>query len=464
MDICKTQKTFKTEYKYTNVGGGRYTNQVSEETFGINNTQQYKHAYNYGKTGNLVSVYKQSAVQNEYTYDKHNRLVWEHNYALGEAIKYFYDSNGNITQRQVYGIVNGVPQSTPFKTDIYDYTTVTADSGQNPAWRDQLKSYNGSVIKYDDCGNPTGYNGRVLSWQGNRLVGADGVAMEYDYNGLRIKKGNKKYYRYGDKLVFESDGTTTIYYYYDESGISGISVNVVDYFFKKNVLGDVEEIYDKNGVMQCRYVYDAWGNHRIYDVLGNEVLPEVLSIGNTNPIRYRGYYWDRETKLYYLQSRYYDPEVCRFISPDGVEYVDPASVCGFNLYAYCNDNPVMNVDPSGHSVILTVALIAALIGATIGGTAMGVQSYERGERGWDLAKSVLLGITIGTAVVGAAFTVVGATASATALNALLISSFMQIVAAGIFILNIAYVLLNAFFGTDVDLIEIPSPPSPPMFI
>ena len=224
------------------------------------------------------------------------------------------------------------------------------------------------VIPYDAYGNPIVYKGKVLTWQGKKLASYDGKSMEYDFNGNRIKKGNTKYYRYGDKLIFESDGNTKIYYYYDESGVSGINVDGEEYYFKKNVLGDVEEIYDKHGLMLCRYIYDAWGKHRIYDTIGNEVLPEDLNIGNTNPIRYRGYYYDKEFKLYYLQSRYYDPDTCRFISPDGVEYVDPASVFGFNLYAYCNDNPVMYTDPSGKSVglFLLGLLVGTLIGAVNG--------------------------------------------------------------------------------------------------
>lgn len=306
--------------------------------------------------------------QSKYTYDKHGRLEWEHNYAQGKAVKYYYDGNGNITKKQEYGIINGTIEQTPFKTDTYDYTTVTENSGQNSAWRDQLKSYNGSVIEYDLNGNPTKYKGKTLAWQGKKLSNCDGTAMEYDYNGLRIKKGNKKYYLNGDKVIFETDGNTKIYYYYDESGISGINVNGTEYYFKKNILGDVQEIYDKNGIMQCRYEYDAWGNHKIYDLSNNEVLPEDLNIGNTNPIRYRGYYYDKEFGLYYLQSRYYDPELCRFISADGVEYVDPASVNGFNLYSYCNNNPVMNIDPSGSSVVLFLLglLVGTLIGAVNG--------------------------------------------------------------------------------------------------
>ncbi len=112
-------------------------------------------------------------------------------------------------------------------------------------------------------------------------------------------------------------------------------------------------------------VFDAWGNHKVLDANGVEISA-TTHVGHVNPIRYRGYYYDVETGLYYLQSRYYDPEVGRFISPDSVDYLDPDSINGLNLYAYCGNNPVMNVDPTGHSFWLVLA-IAALLFTPFGG-------------------------------------------------------------------------------------------------
>ena len=174
--------------------------------------------------------------------------------------------------------------------------------------------------------------------------------MEYDYKSLRLKKGNKIYFWQDNKLIMErwtQEGNEKyIYYYYDESGVCGMHYSGADYYFHKNILGDVLEVYDKYGSLQCRYVYDAWGNHKAFYADGTEIASDINTIGNINPIRYRGYYWDSEFGLYYLQSRYYDPAVGRFISPDDVSYLDPESVVGLNLYAYCGNNPVMNVDPN----------------------------------------------------------------------------------------------------------------------
>ena len=98
-----------------------------------------------------------------------------------------------------------------------------------------------------------------------------------------------------------------------------------------------------------QYVYDAWGNHAVLDSNGND-RTDTSHIGNRNPIRYRGYFYDVETGLYYLQTRYYDPEIGRFLNMDDVAYADLEQFHGLNLYAYCGTNPVNYVDPSGHCV------------------------------------------------------------------------------------------------------------------
>ena len=89
------------------------------------------------------------------------------------------------------------------------------------------------------------------------------------------------------------------------------------------------------------YVYDAWGNCTI--------TKNTNGLGTLNPFRYRGYYWDSNLGLYYLISRYYDPQTGRFINSDTLDYLDPETLGGLNLYAYCGNNPVMGVDPEGHS-------------------------------------------------------------------------------------------------------------------
>ena len=123
-------------------------------------------------------------------------------------------------------------------------------------------------------------------------------------------------------------------------------------------------IRNRSGAVVAKYEYDAWGNVTVTDAEGKEETSAEF-IGNKNPIRYRGYYYDAETGFYYLQTRYYDPEICRFINADDYELIATlAEIPGqLNLYAYCNNNPVMLTDETG--TILLSLLISALIGAGV---------------------------------------------------------------------------------------------------
>ncbi len=165
-------------------------------------------------------------------------------------------------------------------------------------------------------------------------------------------------------------GATSIDYIYGTEGIAGFVVdkdtnNEATYVYRKNIFGDVTAVYNADGILQCTYEYDAWGSHVIYDTDGKVVDGTGDNIGLINPIRYRGYYFDEETGLYYLKTRYYDPQVGRFMTIDGIEYLDPETINGLNLYAYCNNNPVMNVDPDGnkwwHWLIGAISVVAGAI-------------------------------------------------------------------------------------------------------
>lgn len=117
----------------------------------------------------------------------------------------------------------------------------------------------------------------------------------------------------------------------------------------------------------------------------------TTGIGVLNPFRYRGYYYDTETGLYYLQTRYYDPEVGRFISQDSIEYADPETINGLNLYAYCGNNPVMNVDPSG-KFFFTILFLTIGIGVVAGAVVGGISAAANNENVWDgVWKGALIG-------------------------------------------------------------------------
>ena len=126
------------------------------------------------------------------------------------------------------------------------------------------------------------------------------------------------------------------------------------YYYIRDALGNILGIINQNGQIVVQYSYTSYG---VCSISGN------TSLGNENPFRYKGYYYDVETSLYYLTTRYYDPEIGRFISPDSVDYLDPQSINGLNLYAYCGNNPINKYDPLGNFGILTIIGIILGIGA-----------------------------------------------------------------------------------------------------
>jgi len=156
---------------------------------------------------------------------------------------------------------------------------------------------------------------------------------------------------------------------YDANGVAALTYlkpsRLHYFFYRKGAQGNIIAILDNTGKVVVKYVYDAWGNHAVLclnKVNGIEVLQDLnddtapafdseyvlyKELGIRNPFRYRGYYYDTETELYYLQTRYYDPELGRFISQDNIDYADPETINGLNLYAYCGNNPVMFSDPEG---------------------------------------------------------------------------------------------------------------------
>ena len=134
----------------------------------------------------------------------------------------------------------------------------------------------------------------------------------------------------------------TLDYLYDSSGrVQGFIYNDTYYYFQKNLQGDVVRILNSSGEVVTEYTYDAWGN--VLTTTGSL----ASTVGRYNPFRYRGYYYDEETGFYYLQSRYYDPTVGRFLNADGIIGAN-GGIEGYNMFAYCNNNPVIFADDNGY--------------------------------------------------------------------------------------------------------------------
>ncbi|MBE6747808.1 MAG: DNRLRE domain-containing protein [Ruminococcaceae bacterium] len=337
------------------------------------------YSYYYDKVGNVtdIKLSTRSALDTisehkKYTYDSKNQLLSEtitkkdvNNNSVTTKTTFEYDDIGNISKKKL-------TVGTNTTTVIYNYGKDT-----NAGWNHILTSVdlNGNSeisenekIRYDAIGNPTKYLGASLTWNGRELTSYSGtvdgkatnVTYTYDSDGLRTTKDNNgeksTYYYVGGQLRYETRGNLKFYYFYDASGnLSAIRyypANSTDgymYYPLTNSRGDVVSIYNSSGTPVVTYEYDAWGNCTIVsDTSGR-------NIGELNPIRYRGYYYDSETKLYYLQSRYYDPEVGRFLNADG--YVSTGQgATSYNMFAYCGNNPVMRSDPSGRSFLLALGL------------------------------------------------------------------------------------------------------------
>ena len=210
-------------------------------------------------------------------------------------------------------------------------------------------------------------------------------------------------------------GNNTLHFVYDALGPAAVVYNGTTYYYLRNAQGDITGLVNTSGVQVVAYTYDAWGN--ILSTTGSM----ATTLGADNPLRYRGYVYDTETGLYYLTSRYYNPSWCRFINADSQLNVKDG-IIGFNMFAYCNNNPVMYADPSGHSIILACIIVGAIIGAAIGGYAAAkISEAKTGKvNGWAVAAGVVGGGVVGGLIgwgVGAAITAIGAAATGEAATA-----------------------------------------------
>ena len=380
-------KTYSKRYGYYKVGD-HATNLINTIYYGKDGKTSGKETYTYDGMGNIVSVNRDGKQKKVYTYDALNRLITEKDIDKEKEICYTYDSNGNILTKSVNGVVTA-----------YGYEEGT----------DRLTSYGEENIEYDGMGNPTEYRGSELTWEKGRQLKSMAdetgtVTFGYDVFGLRNQKtagGETTNYVYENgKLLRQTTGSEVMTFIYGSEGIIGFKLATSRYLYRKNVFGDVEEIYSAEGTLVGKYSYTAFGEC--------EIETDVNGIATKNPFRYRGYYYDVETGLYYLKTRYYDPETGRFITIDDISYLAPDTINGLNLYAYCGNNPVMRVDENGNAwwhwlagalaVIGTILVVGAVTVLTVGVGTTVLAGTLAGAVIHGAAVGALVGAGVGAAV------------------------------------------------------------------
>ena len=314
----------------------------------------YEIHYQYDANGNITQT-TDGKGKIQYTYDTRNQLIREDREADRQTITYAYDKNGNLLRKNQYEYqpevaMETLASATPSETKIYRY---------EGNWKDQLTSYNGETIAYDAMGNPTVYRGMEMGWKNSSelteiVKDQTTIRYRYDKEGMR----NRKYLSDGTTVLYQvqdgqiigeqhlrEDQEKPLYemtFSYDADGtLFSMNCDGKDYYYILNPTGDVIALVDTGWNTVVSYAYDSWG--KVTAIEGDQDL------GKKNPLRYRGYYWDEETGLYYLASRYYDPEVGRFINADNINLVliDLTVTSDKNLYTYCDNNPITRIDKVG---------------------------------------------------------------------------------------------------------------------
>lgn len=350
----------------------KVTSLTSSVTNGSNTVTQQEY-YEYDSVGNITGIYKieenEKVYYNRYYYDEANQIVREDN-RLGEFTSaYTYDVGGNIVSRIRYPYTEGdLTGLTATETHTYSY--------DNASWGDVLTAYNGQPVTYDAMGNITSLGGDTYTWtagrQLSRITKADNSYIDYYYddNGLlsmykmydadNTLDGGSEYFWEGTRLIAvkliesenETDGMTAfmrIIYDSDGEPLGFLLNDAMPFLYTKNILGDITGVvYYENADYLFRYAYDAYGNYELVppdDSVAAEIMTTIFHA--LNPLTYRGYIFTPAIGIsHYLGSRFYVPQLCRFMNAD--IYCDTLQgVIGTNMFAYCNNNPIMFIDPEG---------------------------------------------------------------------------------------------------------------------
>ena len=361
------------------------TNQLRSKAIGSVMTKAYNYCYN--KDGG----YRASLPDFVNYRDSSGNLIYGDNchYDSNGRLVKILDSGSSTTTRATYGYdQQGQLTSATVGGTSYTYTYDTAGNIQskkvgstttnytygNSAWRDLLTAYNGGSITYSG-GNPTKYyDGSTFTWtQGRRLatakVGSTNISYAYDMAGVRSSKtvGSTKYdfTTLSGLVTRQTGGGKTIDFVYDENNQPlAMKYNNTLYYYVLNAQGNVVRIVNSSRSVVASYTYDPWG----------KIISSSGTLADINPLRYRGYYYDSETGFYYLQSRYYDPEIGRFINADSYASTDATGLLSTNMFAYCENDPVNGSDPNGEWIHIAIGSAMGAVTSIITGYASAKQA------------------------------------------------------------------------------------------
>jgi RHS repeat-associated protein len=340
---------YNTSIAYKNNIDGTTTNLIES----INNNGKAI-SYTYDANKNIDTITEDGKTI-KYYYNELNELKRENNQVLDKTIICDYDKGGNILSKKEYAYTTEATPTSLLSEFAYTYDTT---------WKDKLASYDGMAISHDEIGNVLNDGTYTYTWeQGRQLatMSKAGQSISFKYNdaGIRTEKTvngvNTKYHLVGDRVTYETNGTDKIYYTYSPNGaLVSMNQNGVEYYYIKNAQGDIIGLVDNNGTEVVSYTYDSWG--KLISIEGT--LKDT--VGEKNPYRYRGYKYDSETGLYYLNSRYYNPELGRFINADAAGG-KVGELLSHNVFAYCLNNPVNMSDPDGNQAKWVKWVVAAAI-------------------------------------------------------------------------------------------------------
>ena len=322
------------------------------------------HSYAYDNVGNIVSVAR-NGVTTTYAYDALGQLIRVNDPNDG-TWTYEYDCGGNILNKKQYAYTTGTLGTVQ---QIVSYAYGDAD------WKDKLTRYNGVDIAYDAIGNPIQDGVWTYTWENGhqlRRMACDATIAEFVYNadGLRVQKTVNgvatNYTLHGKNIVHMTKGNAELHFWYDAQNRPAIvEFNGTKYGYLYNLQGDVIGLIDSANTEVVKYTYDAWG--KPLSVTGSL----ANTIGYYNPFRYHGYVYDVETGFYYVSSRYYDPEIGRWINADIPETLtaDFENFAQYNLFAYCFNDPVNMSDETGTwpswATKLAIGIAAIVVGAAV---------------------------------------------------------------------------------------------------